>query len=204
KGFIAEMQTGEGKTLTALMPLYLNALSGKPVHIVTANDYLATRDCAWVGAIFRFLGLTTGVLTPEMGYNARKQAYQSDIVYGTASEFGFDYLRDNSVATHKEEQVQHGHFFALIDEVDSILIDEARTPLIISGPSTASRQLYDVLQHPVQKLVQRQKELCNDLALDAKKGLEKYLIQENFGEAKEKRFSENEKEALRKLWLVSK
>ncbi len=134
KGFITEMQTGEGKTLTAVMPLYLNALSGKPVHLVTVNDYLAQRDCEWVGSILRWLGLRTGVLISGTPPEKRKEIYQCDVVYGTASEFGFDYLRDNSMATRAEEQVGRGFYFAIIDEVDSILIDEARTPLIISGP----------------------------------------------------------------------
>lgn len=203
-GYVIEMQTGEGKTLTACLPQYLNALTGQAVHIVTANDYLASRDCEWVGAIHRYLGLTTGVLRQEEGFEERKSAYACDLVYGTASEFGFDYLRDNSVATRKEEQVQRGFSFALIDEVDSILIDEARTPLIISGPSASSRQLYDVLKDSVMTLVNRQKELCNTLALEAKKILEPYLREDGESEQKEKRFNEKEKEALRKLWLVSK
>lgn len=201
QGFIAEMQTGEGKTLTSAMPLYLNALTGKPVHIVTVNDYLAHRDCEWVGSIFRWLGLTTGVITQDMPYDARQEAYLRDIVYGTASEFGFDYLRDNSISMRKEELVQRGHYFALIDEVDSILIDEARTPLIISGPSNSNRQLYDVLKDSVSSLVQNQRDLCNKLALDAKKKLEKHFGDES---EEEKRFTEEENEALRKMWLVSK
>ena len=214
-GYITEMQTGEGKTLTGLLPLYLNALTGKPVHIVTSNDYLANRDCQWGGAILRFLGLTTGVLKQEEGEDDRSIAYACDIVYGTASEFGFDYLRDNSVATRKTDQVQRGFYFSLIDEVDSILIDEARTPLIISGPAATSRQLYDTLKDPVLSLVTRQKEYCNSLALEAKKVLEKHLrddVEETEGGEKiiekekttEKRLGESEKEALRKLWLVSK
>ncbi len=133
-GAIAEMQTGEGKTLTAVMPLYLNALSGKPVHLVTVNDYLAQRDCQWVGTILRWLGLSTGSLTNDVPLEDRQAIYACDVVYGTSSEFGFDYLRDNSMAGTKEDQVQRGFYFAIIDEVDSILIDEARTPLIISGP----------------------------------------------------------------------
>src|SRR3990170_3460087 len=128
---IAEMQTGEGKTLTAVMPLYLNALTGKPVHLVTVNDYLAKRDCEWIGGVFRYLGLTVSSLTNDIPPHERRAIYASDIVYGTASEFGFDYLRDNSMAQHKDEQCQRGHYFSIIDEVDSILIDEARTPLII-------------------------------------------------------------------------
>jgi len=203
KGYIAEMQTGEGKTLTAAMPLYLNALTGKPVHIVTANDYLANRDCQWVGTIQRWLGLTTGVLMQDQGYDERRQAYEADITYGTAAEFGFDYLRDNSIATSKDEQVQRGFSFALIDEVDSILIDEARTPLIISGPSASSRQLYDVLKESVNNLVLSQKELCNKCALEAKKLLEPHVRDEE-PQSAQKRFNDTEKEALRKLWLTSK
>ncbi len=201
QGYIAEMQTGEGKTLTASMPLYLNALTGKPVHIVTVNDYLAHRDCEWVGSIFRWLGLTTAVITQDLPYEDRKTFYECDIVYGTASEFGFDYLRDNSLSMKKEELVQRGHYFALIDEVDSILIDEARTPLIISGPSSATRQLYDVLKDSVSTLVQRQKDLCNKLATDAKKMLDKHAADESFDE---KNLSEEDKKALRTIWLVGK
>jgi preprotein translocase subunit SecA len=147
-GCISEMQTGEGKTLTAVMPLYLNALTGKPVHLVTVNDYLAERDCQWVGSVLRWLGLTTAALTNDTPPEKRAEVYSNDVVYGTASEFGFDYLRDNSMASYKEQQVQRGHYFAIIDEVDSILVDEARTPLIISGPVPQSRQMYDELRSP--------------------------------------------------------
>ncbi len=205
KGSIAEMMTGEGKTLTAVMPLYLNALTGKPVHLVTVNDYLAQRDCQWVGTILRWLNLTTGALTHETPQETRRQLYLSDVVYGTASEFGFDYLRDNSIATNKNQQVQRGYYFSIIDEVDSILIDEARTPLIISGPSPVSRQMYDELKMGVAHLVRRQRDLCNRLASDARKVLDKYAVKE--GQApikKDKKQEEEEREALRKLWLVSK
>ena len=200
-GYIAEMQTGEGKTITATLPLYLNALTGNSVHIVTINDYLAERDCEWVGSMFRWLGLTTGVLTQEMDHAERKEVYASDIVYGTASEFGFDYLRDHCLATTADEQVQRNHFFAIVDEIDSILIDEARTPLIISGPSTASRQMYDQLKSPVEKLVQKQKELCNRLALEVKKQLEKHL---STSEEKEKTLTDADQESLKKAWLIGK
>lgn len=132
-GCISEMQTGEGKTLTASMPLFLNALAGEPVHLVTVNDYLASRDCEWIGEIFRWLGLTVKSLTNNVPPHERKEVYQADIVYGTASEFGFDYLRDNSMAHSIEEQCQRGYHFAIIDEVDSILIDEARTPSLSLG-----------------------------------------------------------------------
>lgn len=201
KGSIAEMMTGEGKTLTAAMPLYLNALTGKPTHLVTVNDYLAQRDCQWIGTIFRWLGLSTASLTNETPQEQRKSLYQSDIVYGTASEFGFDYLRDNSLATHKSQQVQRGYYFAIIDEVDSILIDEARTPLIISGPAPVSRQMYDELKTGVGHLVRKQRDLCNRLATEARKVLEK---PEGASGARDKKQEEEEREALRKLWLVSK
>lgn len=198
---IAEMMTGEGKTLTAVLPLYLNALTGKPVHLVTVNDYLAQRDCQWVGTIIRWMGLTTGSLTNETPPDKRKEIYQSDVVYGTASEFGFDYLRDNSVSTTKEEQVQRGFFYAIIDEVDSILIDEARTPLIISGPVPVSRQMYDELKEGVFDLVRHQRDLCNRLASEARKVLETEPSQDS---KKDKKQEEAREEALHKLWLVSK
>jgi len=205
-GSIAEMQTGEGKTLTAAMPLYLNALSGKPVHLVTVNDYLAKRDCEWIGAIFRWHGLTTKALTNDTHPRDRKEVYNADIVYGTASEFGFDYLRDNSMAQNADEQCQRGHFFAIVDEIDSILIDEARTPLIISGPSNDSKQMYDVLQKPVDAVVKVQRDLCNKFATDARRILDN-LGQLAEGEERNKLSKKEEKEALegyRKLWLVSK
>lgn len=207
-GCIAEMETGEGKTLTAVMPLYLNALSGKPVHLVTVNDYLAKRDCEWVGSILRWLGLTTGSLTNDIPTDVRKKIYAADVVYGTASEFGFDYLRDNSMATSESEQVQRGFNFAIIDEVDSILIDEARTPLIISGPVPVSRQMYDELKDPVGLLVRRQRDLCNRFATEARKVLDKYLEKEGSEQSapvkKDKKEEEAERDAMRKLWLVSK
>ncbi len=202
-GTISEMMTGEGKTLTAVLPLYLNALTGKPVHLVTVNDYLAERDCQWVGTILRWLGLTTGALTNATPIEQRKQTYNCDVVYGTASEFGFDYLRDNSMVMNKNEQVQRGYFFAIIDEVDSVLIDEARTPLIISGPSPVSRQMYDQLEAGVAALVKRQRDLCNTLATDARKILEEVQkAREN--DTFDKKMGEKEREALHKLWLVTK
>ena len=134
-GKIAEMATGEGKTLVATLPVYLNALTGRGVHVVTVNDYLAARDGEWMGAVYKFLGLTVGCILHDQPPSVRREQYDCDITYGTNAEFGFDYLRDNGMATRKEEQVQRGHYFAIVDEVDSILIDEARTPLIISGPS---------------------------------------------------------------------
>ena len=198
KGSIAEMQTGEGKTLTAVMPLYLHAITGKPVHIVTVNDYLAKRDNDWVGTVLRFLGMTTGVVQQGMNHDARKEVYAKDVVYGTASEFGFDYLRDNSMSFSKDEQVQRGHYFALVDEVDSILIDEARTPLIISGPSPVSRQMYSEIKEGVEKLVSLQKEECQKKALDAKRALDTIL------DGKEHELNESQKEACRSLWIISK
>src|SRR5712672_1391106 len=133
-GNIAEMKTGEGKTLTGVFPAYLNALSGQGVHVVTVNDYLAKRDSEWMGRVHRFLGLEVGVILAQQPPEDRRKQYEADITYGTNNEFGFDYLRDN-MAWGLEECVQRGHHFAIVDEVDSILIDEARTPLIISGPS---------------------------------------------------------------------
>lgn len=203
-GAISEMQTGEGKTLTASMPLYLNALTGKATHLVTVNDYLAKRDCEWIGTIFRKLSLSVAALTNDIPPHQRKEIYANDIVYGTASEFGFDYLRDNSMATHKEEQCQRKPFFAIVDEIDSILIDEARTPLIISGPSPVSRHKYDELKGTVAVLVKEQRDLCNKLASEARKELDSLgLLSE---EPKKLSKEENEKKikAFNKLWLVSK
>ncbi len=205
-GAIAEMQTGEGKTLTAALPLYLHALTGKPTHLVTVNDYLAKRDCEWIGTVFRFLGLRTESLTNDVPPHLRKALYEADIVYGTASEFGFDYLRDNSMATSKDMLSQRGYYFAIIDEVDSILIDEARTPLIISGPSAESKQMYDELKEPVAEMVRLQRDECNRLANQAKKILEKYnLLEESVEKSKLLKNEEEEvDEAIKKLWLVSK
>ena len=145
QGRIAEMKTGEGKTLVATLPAYLNALTGEGVHIVTVNDYLAKRDSEWMGKVHRFLGLTVGLIIHDMKKEERQKAYQADITYGTNNEMGFDYLRDN-MALYANEQVQRGHAFAIVDEVDSILIDEARTPLIISGMGEKSTQLYDMAE----------------------------------------------------------
>ena len=139
-GAIAEMKTGEGKTLVATLPAYLNALEGKGVHVVTVNDYLARRDSEWMGKIYRSLGMSVGVIQHELNDAERQKAYASDITYGTNNEFGFDYLRDN-MKFELAHYVQRGHHFAIVDEVDSILIDEARTPLIISGPAEASTDL---------------------------------------------------------------
>src|ERR687884_1633497 len=140
-GSIAEMKTGEGKTLTATLAVVLNALAGEGVHVVTVNDYLARRDAEWMGPIYDFLGLTVGVLQNMQSYEDKQVAYAADVTYGTNSEFGFDYLRDN-MATALEEKVQRGHPYAIVDEVDNILIDEARTPLIISGAPEQAADLY--------------------------------------------------------------
>ena len=140
-GNIAEMKTGEGKTLTSVLPAYLNAIGGEGVHVVTVNDYLAKRDSEWMGRVHRFLGLDVGVILSGLTPAQRRESYRADITYGTNNEFGFDYLRDNM--THSlDDLVQRGHNFAIVDEVDSILIDEARTPLIISGPADASSKWY--------------------------------------------------------------
>ncbi|MCX8007370.1 MAG: preprotein translocase subunit SecA [Coriobacteriia bacterium] len=151
RGMIAEMKTGEGKTLVATLPVYLNALAGKGVHVVTVNDYLARRDSEWMGKVYRFLGLEVGLIQAQMDPAQRKPAYAADVTYGTNSEFGFDYLRDNMV-TRAEDRVQRGHHYAIVDEVDSILIDEARTPLIISGPGTKSADLYKAFAKVVPRL----------------------------------------------------
>jgi len=151
RGTIAEMKTGEGKTLVATLPAYLNALTGKGVHVITVNDYLARRDSEWMGRIYRFLGLSVGVVQHDKKDLQRKEAYAADITYGTNNEFGFDYLRDN-MKFNLSHHVQRGHHFAIVDEVDSILIDEARTPLIISGPAEESNQLYEEVNRIVPKL----------------------------------------------------
>ena len=151
QGRIAEMKTGEGKTLVAILPAYLNALTGEGVHIVTVNDYLAKRDSEWMGKVYRFLGLSVGLIVHDLTPAERRAAYAADITYGTNNELGFDYLRDN-MAIYKEEMVQRGHSFAIVDEVDSILIDEARTPLIISGKGEESSKLYEMADYFVARL----------------------------------------------------
>ena len=151
QGRIAEMKTGEGKTLVSTLPAYLNALTGKGVHIVTVNDYLAKRDSEWMGKVYRFLGLEVGLIIHDLNNDERRAAYAADVTYGTNNELGFDYLRDNMV-TYKEQMVQRGHNFAVVDEVDSILIDEARTPLIISGMGDNANELYKVADQFVKGL----------------------------------------------------
>ena len=152
KGGIAEMRTGEGKTLVATGPVYLNALASKGVHVITVNDYLAQRDSEWMGQVYRFLGLSVGVIVHGLSQAERQAAYGSDITYGTNNEFGFDYLRDNLVYD-VSEMVQRGHNFAIVDEVDSILIDEARTPLIISGPTDDKSDFYRIMDLLVKELI---------------------------------------------------
>jgi len=191
---IAEMATGEGKTLVSTCPLYLNALSGKNCQLVTVNDYLALRDSHWMGALFEFLGLTVGCIQNNMPSALRREMYERNITYGTASEFGFDYLRDNGMATCKEDQVQRDHYFCIIDEADSILIDEARTPLIISGPMREDHPLPFMDMKPkVMKLFETQLKQCNKLAEEAKKAL-----------AQEELSDEQADEATAKLYQVKR
>jgi len=174
EGKIAEMATGEGKTLVATLPLYLNALSGRNAQLVTANDYLARRDAEWMGYIYNFLGVTVGCIQQLMHNDLRREMYNRDITYGTASEFGFDYLRDNGMATRREDQVQRDHYYCIVDEVDSILVDEARTPLIISGPAPIEReQPFTLVKPSVEQLVNEQTRLCNRLITEARELLEK-------------------------------
>ena len=171
QGRIAEMKTGEGKTLVAVLPAYLNALAGKGVHIVTVNDYLAKRDSEWMGKVYRFMGLSVGLIIHDLTPDQRRKAYAADITYGTNNELGFDYLRDN-MAIYKTEMVQRGHSFVIVDEVDSILIDEARTPLIISGKGEASTKLYDMADFLVSRMKKQvftstdEKESKDDLDCD--------------------------------------
>src|ERR1700674_5266450 len=152
RGKIAEMKTGEGKTLVATLPVYLNALAGQGVHVVTVNDYLAKRDSEWMGRIYKALGMSVGVIVHDLDDEERRQSYACDITYGTNNEYGFDYLRDN-MKFRIEDCVQRGHHFAIVDEVDSILVDEARTPLIISGPSEESTDKYYKVNRIIPRLV---------------------------------------------------
>ncbi len=173
EGNIAEMATGEGKTLVATLPLYLNGLTGKGAHLVTVNDYLARRDAAWVGGILRWLGLSVGCIQGGMSPAERREQYGCDVTYGTNNEFGFDYLRDN-MAVRKEDRVQRPHAFAIVDEVDSVLIDEARTPLIISGPATQSLQQYALMKPHVEKLFRLQARTITTFLNEADEALEKW------------------------------
>ena len=168
QGKIAEMATGEGKTLVATFPLYLNALTGRNCQLVTVNDYLALRDSQWMGTVFRYLGLTVGCIQNDMDPAERREQYNCDITYGTNSEFGFDYLRDMGMATSREQLVQRDHFYAIIDEVDSILIDEARTPLIISGPVAVTTNQFESLKPAIADLYNRQNLLCGRLIQEAR------------------------------------
>lgn len=171
--YISEMATGEGKTLVATAPLYLNSLTGKNCQLVTVNDYLARRDSEWMGYLYQKLGVSVGCIQSGMVPGQRQEMYSRSITYGTASEFGFDYLRDNGMATRREDQVQRDHYFCIIDEADSILIDEARTPLIISGPVEDDRPMpFDQFKPGIQRLVQLQARFCNDLVSSAKARLD--------------------------------
>jgi len=173
-GRIAEMATGEGKTLVATAPVYLNALAGRGVHVVTVNDYLASRDGEWMGAVYKILGLTVGCILHDQPPHVRREQYNCDITYGTNAEFGFDYLRDNGMAQRKEEQVQRGHYYAIVDEVDSILIDEARTPLIISGPAVRTYdEQYAQWKPLVESIVRAQERLCARYMSEAQELLKK-------------------------------
>src|SRR5436190_16071778 len=179
KGRIAEMKTGEGKTLVATLPAYLNALEGKGVHVVTVNDYLARRDSEWMGRIYRFLGMTVGVIQHDLNDAERQVAYRADVTYGTNNEFGFDYLRDN-MKFDLAHFVQRAHNFAIVDEVDSILIDEARTPLIISGPAEESTELYYEVDRIVPRLA-RGATTKGDVKAEEREELEKtgdYIVDE--------------------------
>src|SRR5688572_26981301 len=192
QGRIAEMATGEGKTLVSTLPLYLNALSGRNSQLVTVNDYLARRDSEWMGHLYEFLGVSVGCIQQQMAPDLRREMYGRNITYGTASEFGFDYLRDNGMATRKEDQVQRDHWYCIVDEIDSILVDEARTPLIISGPAQIEReQPFTRLLPPVNQLVNDQIRLCNKIVGEAKELFER-------ADAKQ----EDKQEAARKLLQV--
>ena len=192
QGKIAEMATGEGKTLVATLPLYLNSLTGRNTQLVTVNDYLARRDSEWMGHIYNFLGVSVGCIQQQMAPDSRREMYGRDITYGTASEFGFDYLRDNGMATRKEDQVQRDYWYCIVDEIDSILVDEARTPLIISGPAPIEReQPFTRLRPSVDQLVNDQTRLCNRIVTEAKEILEKQGLS-----------SEDERNAALKLLQV--
>jgi preprotein translocase subunit SecA len=182
RGMIAEMATGEGKTLVATLPLVLNALAGRGAHLVTTNDYLARRDGETMGQVYSLLGLTTGIIQHDQDPSIRRAQYEADITYGVNAEFGFDYLRDNGMASTKAQQVQRGHYFAIVDEVDNILIDEARVPLIISGPATISTHQFDKFKPLVDQIVKKQTMLCNRLTTEAEEAWEKG-DQETFGKS---------------------
>jgi len=172
EGKIAEMATGEGKTLVAVAPIYLNALAGKGVHVVTVNDYLAKRDSEWMAPVYQFLGLTVGAIQSNMDNEQRRKIYNYDITYGTNNEFGFDYLRDNMVI-EMNQMVQREHWFAIVDEVDSVLIDEARTPLIISGPVPQTDQKFEQMNPKVKRLIDFQTRLVNQIVNEAEELIKK-------------------------------
>lgn len=209
QGRIAEMKTGEGKTLAATLPAYLNALTGKGVHVVTVNDYLAKRDREWMGKIYEFLGITVGVITHELNNDERRAAYNCDITYGTNNEFGFDYLRDNMVV-YKEEMVQRELNFSIVDEVDSILIDEARTPLIISGQGEKSTEFYKVADYFVKTLVAEEDFTIDEKAKSAMltdngiKKAEKYFHLENYADADNMEVQHHVTQALKANYIMKK
>lgn len=208
QGRIAEMQTGEGKTLVATLPAYLNALTGQGVHIVTVNDYLAKRDAEWMGKVYKFLGLTVGVVTPGMNRAERKAAYAADITYATNNEVGFDYLRDN-MAKDLNDVVQRGQVFAIVDEVDSILIDEARTPLIISGPAGESGELYVKADKFVKSLneddyIKKEKENQIFLSEDGITKAERYFAINSLGDTENAELTARINSALRANYLMSR
>ena len=175
QGKISEMKTGEGKTLVATLPVYLNALAGRGVHVVTVNDYLAKRDSEWMGRIYKFLGLTVGVIVHELDDDQRREQYACDVTYGTNNELGFDYLRDN-MKMRAPEMVQRGHAYAIVDEVDSILIDEARTPLIISGPVEDRADLYIAVDELMKGLVAEHDKIEKELVAAHRKEELKELL----------------------------
>lgn len=207
QGRIAEMKTGEGKTLVATLPAYLNAIAKKGVHIVTVNDYLAKRDAEWMGKVYTFLGMTVGCILPNMSFADKKAAYACDITYCTNNELGFDYLRDN-MATHKENVMQRGHSFAIIDEVDSILIDEARTPLIISAPSNKSSEIYATIQRFIRTLREDDYEMdekdkrifLTELGVDK---AERFFRMDNLGDEKGADLNTKINNALRANFIMS-
>ncbi|PJI09203.1 MULTISPECIES: preprotein translocase subunit SecA [Clostridium] len=209
QGRISEMKTGEGKTLVATLPSYLNAISGKGVHVVTVNDYLAQRDMEWMGKLYNFLGLTTGVIVHDLDQQQRKEAYAADITYGTNNEFGFDYLRDNMVI-YKEERVQRPFNFCIVDEVDSILIDEARTPLIISGEGEKSTEFYKVADN-FAKMLKEEKDFTLDektnsaiLTDDGVAKAEKYFHVDNYADPENMEIQHHTSQALRANYLMKR
>src|SRR5262245_32644290 len=203
QGKISEMKTGEGKTLVATLPVYLNALAGNGVHVVTVNDYLAKRDAEWMGRIYKFLGLTVGVIVHELDDDQRREQYACDVTYGTNNELGFDYLRDN-MKMRAPEMVQRGHHFAIVDEVDSILIDEARSPLIISGPVEDRADLYVAIDELMKGLVAEHDVIERELkAKHSKEELKELLKAQGLMEVDEKQrqvaFTEAGNERLEQL-----